>query len=93
MLQTASETIKHNQAAVTLFYGCSGKACKLMIMAGEAAVQKGVNANQIVKDAAPVFGGGGGGRPNFAQAGGTKPEKLKETVAAAEESIKKQLKG
>ena len=92
MLRTGSEIIKHNDATVTLFYGSDGKACKLIVMAGEAAVHKGVNANQTVKDAAPVFGGGGGGRPNFAQAGGTKPEKLKDAVAAAEDSIKKQLK-
>ncbi|MGE5575032.1 MAG: DHHA1 domain-containing protein, partial [Ignavibacteria bacterium] len=92
MLRTGSEIIKRNEAAVTLFYGSDGKACRLMIMAGEIAVQKGVNANQTVKDAAPVFGGGGGGRPNFAQAGGTKPEKLKDAIAAAEDSIKKQLR-
>ena len=92
MLRTGSEIVKRNGATVTLFYGSNGKACKLLVMAGEAAVQKGVNANQTVKDAAPVFGGGGGGRPNFAQAGGTKPEKLKDAVTAAEDSIKKQLK-
>ena len=60
-------------------------------MAGETAVQKGVNAG-IVKEVAPIFGGGGGGRPNFAQGGGTKPDKLKDAVPAAEETIKKQLK-
>ena len=92
MLRTGSEIVKHNGATVTLFYGSDGKACKLLVMAGETAVQKGVNANQTVKDAAPVFGGGGGGRLNFAQAGGTKPEKLKDAVKAAEDSIKKQLK-
>ena len=92
MLRTGSEIIKRNEATVTLFYGSDGKTCKLMVMAGETAVQKGVNANLTVKDAAPVFGGGGGGRPDFAQAGGTKPEKLKDAVTAAEDSIKKQLK-
>jgi alanyl-tRNA synthetase len=92
MLETASEIIKHNEATVTLFFGSDGKTCRLMVMAGETAVQKGVDANQIVKEAAPIFGGGGGGRPNFAQGGGTKPEKLKEAVKAAEEAVKKQLK-
>jgi alanyl-tRNA synthetase len=92
MLKTATEIVKRNEASVVLFYGSDGKACKLMVMAGEAAVKRGVNANQVVKDASPVFGGGGGGRPNFAQAGGTKPEKLKDAVAAAEESVKKLLR-
>jgi alanyl-tRNA synthetase len=92
MLRTASEIIKKNEATVTLFYGSDGKTCKLMVMAGEAAVHKGVNSGSVVKEAAPVFGGGGGGRPNFAQGGGTKPEKLSEAVQKAEEAVKKQLK-
>jgi alanyl-tRNA synthetase len=92
MLRTASEIIKKNEATVTLFYGSDGKTCRLMVMAGEIAVQKGVNAGNVVKEAAPVFGGGGGGRPGFAQGGGTKPEKLNDAVRAAEEAIKKQLK-
>jgi alanyl-tRNA synthetase len=92
MLRTASEIIKKNEETVTLFYGSDQKTCKLMIMAGATAVLKGVNAGSIVKEAAPIFGGGGGGRPSFAQGGGTKPEKLKDAVKAAEEAIKKQLK-
>ncbi len=63
-----------------------------MIMAGDAAVKKGLNAGAIVKEVAPIMGGGGGGRPNFAQGGGTKCDKLADTVAAAVEAAKKQLK-
>jgi alanyl-tRNA synthetase len=92
VVQTASEMIKRNEATVTLFYGSDGKTCRLMVMAGEIAVQKGINANNVVKEAAPIFGGGGGGRPNFAQGGGTKPDKLQDAVKAAEEAVKKQLK-
>jgi alanyl-tRNA synthetase len=92
MLTTASEIIKRNDSAVTLYYGADGKTCRLMVMAGEAAVKKGVNAGSIVKEAAPIFGGGGGGRPNFAQGGGTQCGKLQEAVQAAEEAVKKQLK-
>ena len=61
-------------------------------MAGEAAVQKGVNAGGIVKEAAPIFGGGGGGRANFAQGGGTECGKLSEAVRVAQEAVMKQLK-
>ena len=92
MLRTASEIIKRNEAAVAIFYGSDAKICKLMVMVGEIAVQKGVNASNIVKEAASVFGGGGGGRPSFAQGGGTKPEKLVEAVQTAEAAVKKQLK-
>jgi alanyl-tRNA synthetase len=92
MVQTASEMIKRNEATITLFYGSNGETCRLMVMAGDVAVRKGVNAGIIVKEAAPIFGGGGGGRPNFAQGGGTKPDKLQDAVKAAEEAVKKQLK-
>jgi alanyl-tRNA synthetase len=92
MVQTAIEIIKREESAVTLFYGSDGKTCRIMVMAGETAVQKGINAGSIVKEVAPIFGGGGGGRANFAQGGGTKCDKLKETLQVAEDAIKKQLK-
>jgi alanyl-tRNA synthetase len=92
MLQTATEVIKRNEATVTLYYGSDGKTCKLMVMAGSTALAKGINAGLIVKETAPIMGGGGGGRPNFAQGGGTKPDKLKDAVQAADEVVKKQVK-
>ncbi len=92
MVQTASEAIKRNDNAVTIYYGSDGKTCRILIMAGNFAVKKGVNAGKIVKEVAPIFGGGGGGRPNFAQGGGTKCNKLKDTIQATEDTIKKQLK-
>ncbi|MCW4019524.1 MAG: alanine--tRNA ligase [Candidatus Bathyarchaeota archaeon] len=91
MVQTANEILKRNQATVTLFYGEDAKSAKLMVMAGTEAVAKGVHAGNVVKVAAPVFGGGGGGKPYFAQGGGTQPDKLPDAVKAAEEAIKKQL--
>ncbi len=92
MLRTGSEIMKRNEATVAIFYGSDGKTCRLLVMVGEIALKKGVNAGTIVKEAAPIFGGGGGGRPNFAQGGGTKPDKLSDAVKVAEETIKKQLK-
>ena len=92
MVQTASEVIKLKDSTVTLYYGSDGKTCRLMVMAGQAATKKGVNAGLIVKEVAPINGGGGGGKTNFAQCGGIKFDKLNDKVVTAEEAIKKQLK-
>jgi len=91
MVQMANEMIKRNEATVTLFYGADGKNARVLVMAGKTAVKKGVNAGEIVRVASPIIGGGGGGKPNFAQGGGTQPEKLEDAVKAAEETIRKQL--
>jgi alanyl-tRNA synthetase len=50
-----------------------------------------VKAGQVVKEIAPIVGGGGGGRPDFAEAGGKLPEKIDEMLAATENVIAKLL--
>ncbi len=92
MVQTANEIVKRDDSAVTIFYGSDGKNARLMVMAGKTALEKGVNANEIVRNASAALGGGGGGKPNFAQGGGTKIDKLQEAIGQAEENLKKQLK-
>ncbi|MGB9914937.1 MAG: alanine--tRNA ligase [Candidatus Bathyarchaeales archaeon] len=92
MVQTANEIVKRNEAVVALFFAADEKNARVLVMAGKGAVEKGVNAGEIVRAAASIIGGGGGGKPNFAQGGGTQPEKLQEAVKTAKEIIKKQLK-
>jgi len=50
-----------------------------------------VPAGQVVKQLAPIVGGGGGGRPDFAEAGGKDPSKISEMLAAARGVIEKML--
>jgi len=50
-----------------------------------------IKAGQVVKEIAPIVGGGGGGRPDFAEAGGRQPEKIDEMLAAAESVVSKLL--
>ncbi len=92
MVTTGSEITKQNQAAAVIFYGSDGKTARIMVMAGDTAVAKGINAGQVIKQVAPIIGGGGGGRPNFAQGGGTLPDKLQDAIKTAEETIKQQIK-
>jgi len=92
MVQTANEIIKRDDAIVTIFYGTDGENARIMVMAGKTALEKGVNAGQIIREASVIIGGGGGGKLNFAQGGGTQSEKLTEAIKKAEETLKKQLK-
>jgi len=52
---------------------------------------KRVPAGQVVKQIAPIVGGGGGGRPDFAEAGGKDPSKIGEMLAAARAIVEKML--
>jgi len=51
-----------------------------------------VKAGQVVKEIAPIVGGGGGGRPDFAEAGGKLPEKVDEMLEASRSVVEKLLK-
>jgi alanyl-tRNA synthetase len=50
-----------------------------------------VQAGRMVKELAPIIGGGGGGRPDFAEAGGKDPSKIGELIAAAPGALQKLL--
>jgi alanyl-tRNA synthetase len=50
-----------------------------------------VKAGQIVKEIAPIVGGGGGGRPDFAEAGGKQAEKIDEMLAASPAVLAKMM--
>jgi alanyl-tRNA synthetase len=54
---------------------------------------KKVPAGQVVKQLAPIVGGGGGGRPDFAEAGGKDPSKIGEMLAAARGVVEKMIGG
>ena len=88
MVHTASEIIKRDEAIVTIFYGSDGKNARIMVMAGKLAVEKGVNAGLMVKEASAMLGGGGGGKPNFAQGGGTQIQRLQEAVSRVEDMVR-----
>lgn len=59
--------------------------------ATKKAVKKGIHSGKIIAQVAKVAGGGGGGRPDMAQAGGKDPSKVDEALKKAEEMIKEIL--
>ena len=81
---------KAKSAAVVLGFDEEGK---VTLLAGitDDLVKKGLKAGDVMKAIAPIVDGGGGGRPQMAQAGGKKPERIKDALAKARELIKEKL--
>jgi alanyl-tRNA synthetase len=81
---------KAGSAAVVIGFEDDGKA---VLLAGvtDDLIKQGIKAGDVIKEIAPIVGGGGGGRPQMAQAGGKDPAKLGEALEKARETIKAKL--
>ena len=77
--------------AVIIMASDLGDKVSLIVMASDDAVASGVHAGNIIKKIAPIVGGGGGGRPNMAQAGGKDASKIADALNAGVEEVKNQL--
>ena len=64
----------------------------LLSMATDGAQKAGAHAGNLIKGIAALVGGGGGGRPNMAQAGGKNPAGVKDALAKAAEVLESQIK-
>ncbi|MBQ3446627.1 MAG: alanine--tRNA ligase, partial [Synergistaceae bacterium] len=69
------------------------ESCQLAVMADDKAVNMGVNAGTLVKEACAILGGKGGGRKNLAQGGGKNGAKLSEALTRIRELVKSQVNG
>lgn len=81
---------KLGEGVVVLASGNDGKV-SLMVTATDAAMKQGAHAGNLVKAIAGLVGGGGGGRPNMAQAGGKNPVGIQEALKKAAEALEGQL--
>ena len=64
----------------------------LIAMATDGAMKQGAHAGNLIKGIAALVGGGGGGRPNMAQAGGKNPAGIPDAVAKVAEVLGEQIK-
>ena len=90
-LKTMGDTLKDKLGACVLVLAGGKEKVQFVAMATPEAVAKGAHAGNIVREAAKVTGGGGGGRPAMAQAGGKDASKVEEALKAAEAVIEAQL--
>ena len=81
---------KVGEGIVVIASANDGKV-NLIAMATDGAVKNGAHAGNLIKEVAPLVGGGGGGRPNMAQAGGKNPAGIADAIAKAKEVASGQL--
>ena len=82
---------KHSPIALILGAEIEGKVSLIVAVSKPLVKEKSLHAGNVVKAAATVAGGAGGGRPDMAEAGAKLVEKLDEAIAAGAAELKKQL--
>ncbi|HEY8449366.1 MAG TPA: DHHA1 domain-containing protein, partial [Bacillota bacterium] len=78
-------------SAVVVLGAEAGGRALLVAMATADIVRRGFHAGKLVQRIAPLVGGGGGGRPDVAQAGGKEPDQLEEALSTARSLIEQDL--
>ena len=81
---------KIGEGVIVLISECDGKV-NMVAMATQEAIDKGAHAGNLIKGIAALVGGGGGGRPNMAQAGGKNPAGISAAIAEASKVLDSQL--
>ena len=93
-LRNLSDDLKSKigSGVVVLASAMGSDKVNLIVTATDDIVKAGVHAGNIIKSAAPCVGGGGGGRPNMAQAGGKNPAGIPDAIAQAKTALENMLK-
>lgn len=90
--RAAVDMVKKKYASAAVVFGfADGDKVTLIAAVTDDLVKKGLKAGDIVKQIAPIVGGGGGGRPQMAQAGGKIPAKIDEALDEARKMITEKL--
>ena len=82
-----SDRFKQRSTPAAVVLGSREDGTVHLVANFDDGIAKRVSAGDVVKEIAPIVGGGGGGRPNMARAGGKDPEKLPEALERARELI------
>lgn len=92
-LRNLSDDLKSKigSGVVVLASAMGSDKVNLIVTATNDIVKAGVHAGNIIKSAAPCVGGGGGGRPNMAQAGGKNPAGIEKAFETAKETLASML--
>jgi alanyl-tRNA synthetase len=87
-LRELADQLKDKIGSGVVFLVSAGDTNVTMVASVTKDLTSKYHAGNIVKQIAPIVGGGGGGRPDFAQAGGKQPAKVDEAVDRAWQIVK-----
>ena len=92
VLRQTGDMLRDKMGEGVVLLGAAGdEKVNFVVMVTESAMARGAHAGKLIKEVAQIAGGGGGGRPNMAQAGGKKPGKLDEALQKAAKILEKQI--
>ena len=83
---------KLGEGVIVLASAAGPDKVNLLAMATDGAIKQGAHAGNLIKELAALVGGGGGGRPNKAEAGGKNPAGIDAAISKAKELLSNQLK-
>jgi len=90
-LRDIADTLRSKLGSGVVVIGSRGDGNVSLVAAVSKDLTSRVKAGDLVKKLSAIVGGGGGGRPDFAQAGGKEPEKLPDALAFVETAVREQL--
>lgn len=91
-LRNLADQLKEQVDGGVLVLACENdKKVNLIVVAGDKAMKAGAHAGKLIKEIASLVGGGGGGRPNMAQAGGKNPAGIEAALLKAASVLEGQL--
>ncbi len=91
-LRELADSLKQKVGSGIIILGTESGQKVLLVAAVSKDLIEQVKANELIKEIASIVGGAGGGRPDFAQAGGTKPEKLDQALKKSYSILEKMIK-
>jgi alanyl-tRNA synthetase len=90
-LREMADALRSKLGSGVVVIGTRGEDTVSLVAAVSKDLTPRIKASELVKTLSAVVGGGGGGRPDFAQAGGREPDKLPHALAAVEAAVREQL--
>jgi alanyl-tRNA synthetase len=93
LMRQLIDQLRQKSGSVAVLLAAAQGSDKVLLVAGLSRdlVSRGLSAGNWVRDVAPVVGGGGGGKPDLAQAGGKLPDKLPDALDMARKTIQTML--